>query len=317
MRKKIIIACFIIFLTIAPSAYAIKRSEVIARAYDWINRDVPYDLFSEERDVEGAHFYTRDCSNYISMAWHVIDPAGNGRYLTTFDLEEPWITKEIAISQLKPGDLLLDFDYHAILFEDWANAEHTQYWGLQETYAGDGANRALLNYPNPIHEYIPYRYLFIEDDPEIDPGQEPEPGETEPDLETDDTEDLEDQSPAPIPQKICTVLSLRAKPRTIKAGRKATLHGVLKSSGGRALGGKKIKLQARVLQKIRRKVKGKIKMSKKMVWRTIAILRTTKAGHFKKKLRLRKTTIYKAVFASDNLLNPARSPNLKISVSKK
>lgn len=49
----------------------IDRSEVIARAQNWVNRGLTYNQSAWSTDIDGAHTYRRDCSGLVSMAWHL------------------------------------------------------------------------------------------------------------------------------------------------------------------------------------------------------------------------------------------------------
>src|ERR1041384_4438800 len=50
----------------------IARSEIIARAQNWVNRGLTYDMDGAwATDLEGGHTYRRDCSGLVSMAWHL------------------------------------------------------------------------------------------------------------------------------------------------------------------------------------------------------------------------------------------------------
>src|ERR1700754_1902439 len=53
----------------------ITRSEVLARAQNWVDRSVQYNLTRRSNtlvtDGDGSHRYGPDCSGLVSMAWHI------------------------------------------------------------------------------------------------------------------------------------------------------------------------------------------------------------------------------------------------------
>ncbi len=61
----------------------ITRSEVLARAQNWVDRGVKYNLTRASStlytDVEGDNRYGPDCSGLVSMAWHITANAKQGR----------------------------------------------------------------------------------------------------------------------------------------------------------------------------------------------------------------------------------------------
>lgn len=132
-----------------------ERAAVIERAETWTDERVPY---SQTAYRDG---YRTDCSGFVSMAW------GLPENLTTWRI--PLVAEEISKGDLKPGDILLDCtsdDRHVVIFEKWANAEHTSYWGLESSGHPDieGAIRRRLPYPYLINaeHYRPYRYVGMD-----------------------------------------------------------------------------------------------------------------------------------------------------------
>ncbi|MGH3662854.1 MAG: hypothetical protein ACRDT8_14445 [Micromonosporaceae bacterium] len=108
---------------------SIHRSEVIERAWTWVRRGIQYSQSGVARDAERHHVYRRDCSGYVSMAWH-IKPTG---------LSAPWTgslpNRSTAKSKanLKRGDILLDPGNHVVIFHKWANAAHTEFWLFEQS----------------------------------------------------------------------------------------------------------------------------------------------------------------------------------------
>lgn len=115
------------------SAAVTTGLQAVARAQVWVTKDVPY---SQSATFDG---YRTDCSGYISMAWGLTRPG-----LTTYSLRRvgDFITKP----QLRRGDLLLSPTTHVVLFEKWADAERTHYWGYEES-SSHGAVYRKIPYP--------------------------------------------------------------------------------------------------------------------------------------------------------------------------
>lgn len=97
----------------------ITRAEVLKRAKYWWDKKVPYNQKGSYRDINGGKKYRTDCSGFISMAWKLTSSR------TTYTLPE--VSKPIAWSALKPGDIVLS-NGHVKLFEKWANADKTVMW---------------------------------------------------------------------------------------------------------------------------------------------------------------------------------------------
>ncbi|WP_214105773.1 FG-GAP repeat domain-containing protein [Acrocarpospora catenulata] len=164
----------------------ITRSEVLARAQNWVDRGVRYNLTRASNtlytDVEGDNKYGPDCSGLVSMAWHITANAGKGGNSTT-DFEG-WSGKTYLASlhDLLPGDAILKSG-HIELFAGWKNSsDHTQgAW----TYSlnggpdpdGDGWQDDWAKGPNAnshgqkgdeswssMQNYRPIRYKNIVDD---------------------------------------------------------------------------------------------------------------------------------------------------------
>ncbi|MCA2191038.1 VCBS repeat-containing protein, partial [Nonomuraea cavernae] len=108
----------------------ITRSEVLARAQNWVNRGVQYNLTRRSNtlvtDVDGTHKYGPDCSGLVSMAWHITANSGKGGNSTN-DFAS-WSGKRYlsSLHDLRPGDAILK-DGHMELFARWKNAgDHSQ-----------------------------------------------------------------------------------------------------------------------------------------------------------------------------------------------
>ncbi|MCJ1680586.1 VCBS repeat-containing protein [Streptomyces sp. APSN-46.1] len=142
----------------------ITRSEVIDRARTWVNIGLVYNGSA----TYGG--YRTDCSGYVSMAWDL------GTSPTTDTYESRGLVESIGKADLKAGDALLDNDSgaggHIVLFEKWANAEHSQYYGFD--FTPSGVHYRLYDYPyfSGYGPFYPVRYTNIVDD---GPTTPPEP----------------------------------------------------------------------------------------------------------------------------------------------
>ncbi|WP_182879296.1 FG-GAP repeat domain-containing protein [Microbispora sp. H10949] len=137
--------------TATPAAAAsvadgqITRSEVLARAQNWVDRGVKYNqsrsASSLYTDVDGGHKYGPDCSGLVSMAWHITANSGKGGN-STYDFAS-WSGKEYlgSLHDLKPGDAILKSS-HMELFARWKDsADHTKgawTYSLNGTGSPDG-----------------------------------------------------------------------------------------------------------------------------------------------------------------------------------
>ncbi len=135
----------------------ISSNTIIARAKTWLNPQVPY-------NQHGYHNgYREDCSGYVSMAWELSTPG-----LTTYTLGT--VSHQITESDLQPGDVLLNANgggnpnlAHAVIFNSWANPQHTAYNGYEESpYVGGAHYSTNLPYPywsgDDPQGYVPMRY---------------------------------------------------------------------------------------------------------------------------------------------------------------
>jgi hypothetical protein len=120
-----------------PTPPVSSSSQATVRGNTWVAAKVSY---SQKRYYSNAYGrYRTDCSGYVSMMW------GLTSSYTTQTL--PKVSYAIAKAQLRSGDILDSPGYHVVLFDAWADAAHTRYWGYEET-------------PNPgaTHHVIPYPY---------------------------------------------------------------------------------------------------------------------------------------------------------------
>ncbi|MEU9234559.1 FG-GAP-like repeat-containing protein [Streptomyces subrutilus] len=134
----------------------ITRSMVISRAKSWVGIGLDYNW-------GGKHGgYRTDCSGFVSMAWD-LDSS-----LTTDSFEPRGVVQSIGKSDLKAGDALLDNDSgaggHIVIFEKWANSDHTKYWGFD--FTPSGVHHRVYDYPYypGYGPYYPVRNKNVVDD---------------------------------------------------------------------------------------------------------------------------------------------------------
>jgi hypothetical protein len=105
---------------------AISRSEVLARAQNWVDRRITYTQTGTwAADAEGAHTYRRDCSGLVSMAWHLGTSLVTNQFLDRARSGNGM--RVIPRADLKPGDAMVrdndgpGRDGHMELFSHWVN----------------------------------------------------------------------------------------------------------------------------------------------------------------------------------------------------
>ena len=129
-----------------PRDTKISRAEIIVRAYDWWERRVPYGQGASATDVEG-HSYRSDCSGFISMAWRL------SQSRTTDTL--PSVSTAISKASMQEGDMMMwdgsGTSGHAVLFEKWADSDHTRVWIFEQASTAADMNHreaALSEFSN-------------------------------------------------------------------------------------------------------------------------------------------------------------------------
>jgi hypothetical protein len=143
----------------ANAAYRgiITRDEVMDRARNWFLRDIPYSFDPDARatDPEGNHRYRRDCSGFVSMAWHTSTPGHSTRSI-------PDIAARIAWDDLKPGDVVNAPDEHCMLYHMRGDSGKIWIYDLLEPGTNmrhDQVSTAWLK----DNRYVPRRYRNIRD----------------------------------------------------------------------------------------------------------------------------------------------------------
>jgi cell wall-associated NlpC family hydrolase len=139
----------------APPPGTMTRAQVLARATLWhphTGQRVPY---SQLTTHDG---YRTDCSGYVSMALALGRPGP-----ITVGLASSSVTTPIAMSQLQPGDLVIDASgdnntRHALIFVRWADSRHSAYWEYEQRggYGTDYRTRTYgLVSGSEYHAYRP------------------------------------------------------------------------------------------------------------------------------------------------------------------
>jgi cell wall-associated NlpC family hydrolase len=132
----------------------IKRADVIKRAKNWYNRNVPYSQSAYAWDINKGKKYRTDCSGFVSMTWALTSSR------TTRNLHE--VSTKIAWKNLKPGDMVLRKGHHVQLFEKWTSSAHTSFWIYEEgSTASDMNHRKVKVSSEKSSGYVPYKYKKI------------------------------------------------------------------------------------------------------------------------------------------------------------
>ncbi|WP_371503098.1 hypothetical protein OG871_38035 [Kitasatospora sp. NBC_00374] len=141
----------------------IARSEIIARAQNWVDQAVPYSQSLWHSDSNGS--YRQDCSGLVSMAWHL----GSSRVTSTLDDVS---TRLGSLDDLQPGDMIDNITSHVVLFAGWTDGSHNTAVVYEEPKPGLTARKA--NYSRSYltsNNYLPYRYDNTIDSAPLPPKQ--------------------------------------------------------------------------------------------------------------------------------------------------
>ncbi|AGL18010.1 hypothetical protein [Actinoplanes sp. N902-109] len=146
----------------------IDREQVIARAADWLRRDIAYSQDNADARWDRGHGrrYRPDCSGMVSMAW-ALDPAvpGLGRALVTWEL--PTVSRRIRWADVRRGDVLLRLVpanralEHVQLVQAWANPARTRLWVIEQSGTRYDMRRRVVTIAAVRAAYQPYRYRLI------------------------------------------------------------------------------------------------------------------------------------------------------------
>jgi len=239
-----------------------------------------------------------------------------------------WWEKDIPLYHLKVGDPVGSYYLQDNLYQrDYTNGKVL----VNPTDAGASVSLELdAYYKDPDGQIVTsvtlpsksgtilVKYADFEPAPSPDPEPGPDPSPS-PNIEP---EPVPDVSPSPSPDPtptdaIDTKLSLTAKPGLAKAAPAVTLNGQLKDNSGNPVANKKIRIQQKIHKKIKNRIKGKLKVSKKWLWKTIAILKTNSKGNLSRRVKPKKTAVYRAEFTGNANLKGSSSKSVKVPVSKK
>ncbi|MFK4088087.1 hypothetical protein ACI2LF_28510 [Kribbella sp. NPDC020789] len=130
----------------------VSRQEMLLRSASWIRDQVPYSQDNTSPHVNEFGSYRRDCSGYLSMAWHLSSS------LSTSSL--PSVMHQITYDDLQPGDALLrrsDGVNHVGMFVRWFDTARTRPVIREEYQTGRIAEeRTWTN--SYMSTFTPYRY---------------------------------------------------------------------------------------------------------------------------------------------------------------
>lgn len=164
-------ACALILalLPATPALAAMSRSVVMQRAEQWVAMPIPYSQ-TGWADINGNTVYSpskgwrRDCSGFTSMAWNLFKPGASTRTLYLY-------SDQITKAALQPGDAMVSFDNHALIFGGWADEAHTSYYAYEMSSSAsknssptpDGTITRVTPYPywGNNQTYLPHRLKGI------------------------------------------------------------------------------------------------------------------------------------------------------------
>jgi cell wall-associated NlpC family hydrolase len=137
------------------AAAKITRAQVLARAQTWHPHTASRIPYSQSKTYGG---YRTDCSGYASMALALPKPGPN-----TVGLASSTYSTRISMSQLQPGDLVIDATgtsstRHAVIFVKWTSSAHTAYYEYEQrgSYGTDYRTRTYgLSSGSEYHAYRP------------------------------------------------------------------------------------------------------------------------------------------------------------------
>jgi putative cell wall-binding protein len=168
-KSRFLFTCVLAFLLAlvpaSPALAALSRAQVMARAEVWVNRAIPYSQTgwanaAGDTVSSSKSGWRRDCSGFTSMAWALSYP---GQSTRTFR----YVSELTSKAALQPGDVLISYDNHAVLFGGWANPEWTEYFAFEmsssasrnSTPTPDGTVIRVTPYPywGNNQSYVPMR----------------------------------------------------------------------------------------------------------------------------------------------------------------
>ncbi|MEU5346123.1 hypothetical protein AB0H18_35695 [Streptomyces sp. NPDC020766] len=143
---------------VPPTQQPGSRQQTLQRAAAWLTanngRPVPYN-----QGLYWQNGYRQDCSGYASMALGLPTPGTN-----TVGLANRNLTRPIPMSELQPGDLVIDAignnnTRHVVIFEKWNDADHRSYTAYEQRSVYGTSHRSLTYGLTAGSEYKAHRPL--------------------------------------------------------------------------------------------------------------------------------------------------------------
>ncbi|MHB1843271.1 MAG: NlpC/P60 family protein, partial [Deltaproteobacteria bacterium] len=135
---------------IAPAS----AHEFLSRAYDWVNRGVPY---CQCVSGQGGPYRT-DCSGFVSYVWG-LPPPGQTTWFFAGGSSDNGTSKQISWSELTPGDALNNGPDHIMLFAGWVDSNDI--CTIEEHNTGYPAQFMVHsldeNWSEPVRDFTPIR----------------------------------------------------------------------------------------------------------------------------------------------------------------
>ena len=149
-----VLACFLVLVPASPALAALSRVQVMERAEIWVNRAIAYSQTgwanaAGDPVTSPNAGWRRDCSGFASMAWALSVP---GQSTRTFR----YVSQPTSKAALQPGDVLVSYNNHAVVFGGWADPAWTKYYAYEMS---SSASRNSTPTPDgTIIRVTPYPY---------------------------------------------------------------------------------------------------------------------------------------------------------------
>ncbi len=160
-----VLACLLVLVPASPAFAALSRAQVMERAEVWVARAIPYSQTgwanaAGDSVTSSKAGWRRDCSGFASMAWALSVP---GQSTRTFK----YVSELTSKAALQPGDVLISYNNHAVVFGGWADPQWTKYYAYEmsssasrnSTPTPDGTIIRVTPYPywGNDQSYVPMR----------------------------------------------------------------------------------------------------------------------------------------------------------------
>ena len=140
----------------------ISHEDIVTRSGLWFppnaEGQIPYDRTAYYPDGDG-HTYRQDCSGFVSMCLHA------DRSYSTRTIQE--ISETITKGELAPGDYLVSYDNHVVLFLGWSDGTKTRYYARESSGPKGGTIERDIPWPyfeaSSPETYVPMRYVNASD----------------------------------------------------------------------------------------------------------------------------------------------------------